>query len=166
MWVQSGKPDIPQWISMRDGGDTIRPSTQLSTASPKTASEQSNTKSEKTPRKVSELTRRVSGCQSDAEVMRVTTQRFDDSAIRSHPTREALRGLVVIPKDQRLSFPILSETSLAFRPIFCADVLVCDGIALVFVNRRQIGGNNGWSRPFTREPWLVSLDLKPGSQDI
>jgi hypothetical protein len=33
-------------------------------------------------------------------------------------------------------------------------------------NRRQIGGNNGWSRPFTREPWLVSLDLKPGSQDI
>jgi hypothetical protein len=33
-------------------------------------------------------------------------------------------------------------------------------------NRRQIGGNDGGSRPFTREPWLVSLDLKPGSQDI
>ena len=96
---------------MHDGGHIIRPSTQLSTASQKTTSEQSNTKSEKTPRKVSELTRRVSGCQSDAEVMRVTTQRFDDSAIRSHPTREALRGLVVIPKDQRLSFPIVSELS-------------------------------------------------------
>ena len=62
--------------------DTIPPSTQLKHRQPKTASEQSNTNSEKTPRKLTDMMKRVSGSQSDAEVMakaskmRVTTQRY------------------------------------------------------------------------------------------
>jgi hypothetical protein len=49
---------------MRDG--THPPCTQLSTASPKTASEQSNPNSEKTAKKLSEVMKRLSGSQSDA----------------------------------------------------------------------------------------------------
>src|SRR5262249_49030994 len=74
--------------------DAFRPSTQLSTASPKTASEQSNTNSEKTPRKLIDMMKRVSGSQSDAALMAKASNASNDSAIRSYPTREALRGLV------------------------------------------------------------------------
>ena len=42
---------------------------QLSTACPKTASEQSNTNSEKTPIKLTDMMKRVSGSRSDPEIM-------------------------------------------------------------------------------------------------
>jgi hypothetical protein len=60
--------DWVEAISIHDGEDTP-PSTQLSTASPKTASEQSNPNSEKTAKKLSEVMKRLSGSQSDAEFM-------------------------------------------------------------------------------------------------
>jgi hypothetical protein len=56
-------------ISIHDGGQAVRLDAQFSTASTKTASEQSNPHSEKTAKKLSEVMKRVSGSQSDAEFM-------------------------------------------------------------------------------------------------
>jgi len=61
--------------------DTIPPSTQLKHRQPKTASEQSNTNSEKTPRKLTDMMKRVSGSQSDAALMAKASNASDDSAI-------------------------------------------------------------------------------------
>ena len=65
---------------MHDGGQVLRLSTQRSIASPKTASEQSNPNSEKIPKKLSEVMKRLSGSQSDA-VMAKASNASDDSAI-------------------------------------------------------------------------------------
>jgi hypothetical protein len=59
-------------------GGHARLTTQLSTASPKTASEQSNTNSENTPRKLTDIMKRVSGSES-AEFM-AEPHPSDDSA--------------------------------------------------------------------------------------
>src|SRR5262249_37159223 len=66
--------------------DTIPPSTQLKHRQPKTASEQSNTNSEKTPRKLTDMIKRVSGSQSDAALMAKASNGSEDSEIRDQAT--------------------------------------------------------------------------------
>jgi len=60
--------------------DNFRLVAQLRQIATKAASEQSNPNSEKTPKKLSEVNKRLSGSQSDAVMAKVSNE-SDDSAI-------------------------------------------------------------------------------------